>query len=189
MSVDKFLERLATASERQADALEGLLQLQLSQGNPQPVEAEVREPTYAEQRKAEVKAEAAAAKAPDPEPAKKRGRPAGSKNAAKEEVKPEVVEPEVEEDPFAEPSEPEAEEEVNLETVRKALVDMRKFVVSKHGEQKGKELAYSLLRDAGKGASYLPGATGAGPAGGPGELKPANYAAVVKAAKAVINAG
>lgn len=131
-------------------------------------------PSYAEKRKAEVKEEVKAA-----EPEKKpRGRPVGSTKPKVE--TPPVVEPvvEAEEDPFADSpviEEVETEEEVTLEDLRKVLVEMRTKI--------GKDKAYAVLRDAGKGASYLPGSTAAGPPGGPGELKPENYAAVVKAAR------
>jgi colicin import membrane protein len=87
MSVDKLLERLVTASERQAAALEGMFQLQaanMTVASSDIVEVaeqigEEKTPTYAEKRKAEVAAEKAAAEKAAAEKAaaekKPRGRP------------------------------------------------------------------------------------------------------------------
>lgn len=168
---------IETNLDRIANALEGILRAQLPpvvvEERQEPVKpAKVKvdaEPTYVEQRKAEVKAEVKPV-----EEKKPRGRPVGSTKP--KEVAP-VVEPETEEDPFAEAPAEEVEEVADLEAVRAALVAMRTKL--------GKDKAYTVFRDAGKGASYLPGSS-QGAAGGPGELKPENYAAVIKAAKAAM---
>lgn len=199
MSIENLLERLVTANERQALALARIAQAnEAAQGVFTSAKAEVEaqreaipevekdvetEPSYAEKRKAEVAAEAKAAKEAEKKP---RGRP--PKEKVVEPVK--AADPVVEDaDPFAE-SEPEPQEEITMDTVRTTLVAVRKFLVAKHGDVKGKEIAYAMLRDHGKGASYLEGSTAAGATpGGPGELKKSNYAAVVKAARALIAAG
>lgn len=177
MYIEEVLNSLLAASERQATALEGMLKIQTRGQIPDSKLVDARatpdEPTYAEKRKAEVKEEVKAAAAAEEK--KPRGRPVGS---TKPKETPPVVEPETEEDPFAVAEEPvvEAEKPVTLEDLRKVLVDMRAKI--------GKDKAYAVLRDAGKGASYLVGSTAGGAEpGGPGELKPENYAAVIKAAR------
>jgi outer membrane biosynthesis protein TonB len=184
MTIEAILTRFAVAAERQAAALEGILganvlgaQVVLEAAE---AEAEEKSPTYAEQRKAEVKA-LKEAKLED-KPAKPRGRPPGSTKKAEVKVEtPPAPEPEVEaeeEDPFAaEPEVVEPEEEITKEVLRSTMVALRDKV--------GKEKAYALLRDEGGGASCLPGST-AGKANTPGELKPELYAKVVKAARKLL---
>lgn len=173
MTIETNLERIATA-------LEGILKAQAQpltmSINDVLASAKVTIPTvvgdllpkeksYAETRKAEVKAE--------PEKEKRKpGRP-------KKDEKPVEESPVAEEDPFAEvPPELEAKvREITKDDLRKVMVALRDKV--------GKDKAYSLLREHGNGATFLPGSTASG-VGGAGELKPEFFLAVVNAAEALI---
>jgi polyhydroxyalkanoate synthesis regulator phasin len=184
MTIEANIERIAVAAERQAVALEGILKanlagaaLVLNDAENQLVGELVesgavkseKEKSYAEKRKEEM-----AAQAKPVEEKKPRGRPP----KVKEEPAPAPVEDE--EDPFAAEPEPEVEETVTLEDVRKVLVELRTKV--------GKEKAYAFLREHGKGASCLPGSTSSKEGNGPGELKQELFGAVVKAAKKLLAA-
>lgn len=167
MTIETNLERIATALEGifKAQALPQIILAEQVTSDKKYVEDTpliIEKPkTYAEERKAEVKAEVKA------EP-RKPGRP-------KKETKP-VEEPAAEEDPFAEePPVVEAKvRDITKDDLRKLMIALRDKV--------GKDKAYALLREHGNGATFLPGSTASG-AGGTGELKPDFFLAVVNAAE------
>lgn len=189
MTIEAILERLVVAAERQAKALENVALANLQTagaildaaerqaGELDPAFKQVIEndppaqPSYAEQRKAEIQAEP---EAPKPE-AKPRGRPKKVKEEPAPVVEAPVVEDEV--DPFADAPAvvEEKEEEITVPVLRDTMVALRNKV--------GKDKAYALLRDFGKGATVLPGSTAANDANGAGVLKPELFAVVVREAR------
>jgi hypothetical protein len=182
MSIEQNLDRIASALEVLAAATlrDSPQFVMVSDTEGEVAEQPAKPKTYAEQRKAEVKAEAAAPVVADKP---KRGRPPKNVEPPVEaKVEEPVVEASEETDPFAETAEEPEVEEITPEVLRKTMVDCRKHLMATLGDQKGKDKAYAILREHGNGASVLPGSTAAG-ADATGVLKPEFYAAVVKAAR------